>query len=50
MTIIYEALLDNATHKNQIFRSFEELVSDESITAILSAEEEVEEEIGRAHV
>ena len=43
MTIIYEALLDNATHKNQIFRSFEELVSDESITAILSAEEEVEE-------
>ena len=43
MTIIYEALLDNATHKNQVFRSFEELVNDESVTTILSAEEEVEE-------
>lgn len=43
MTIIYDALTDLSVHKNETFRSFEELINNDSVTAILSAEEEIEE-------
>ena len=43
MTIIYEALLDSSMHKNEVFRTFEELINDDSVSAIVSAEDEVNE-------
>ena len=45
MTVIYEALLDNSVHPNQVFRSFEELVNNDSVATILSSEDEEIEEV-----
>ena len=45
MTVVYEALLDNSVHPNQVFRSFEELVNDDSVEAILSSEDEQIDEV-----
>ena len=43
MTIVYEALLDSSVHKNEAFRSFHELINNDSLSAIVSATEEVAE-------
>lgn len=40
MTIIYEALTDASMHKNEPFRSFEELIRDESISMIVSVNDD----------
>ena len=45
MTVIYEALLDSKVHTNSVFRSFEELVNDESVTTILSSDDEEIDEV-----
>ena len=50
MTIIYEALLDSSMHKNEVFRTFEELINDDSVTAIISAEDEVDEVKANAYI
>ena len=45
MTIIYEALLDNSVHKNETFRSFNELVNDGSVLSILTSEDDEIDEV-----
>lgn len=50
MTVIYEALTDLSVHKNEAFRTFEELINDDSVSAILSANGEIEEAKANAFI